>query len=117
MVGRDVNNRLMLSVMIIFVLALCFVCLFTNVCEAWDQDIPEDHRVSVLWITAGYLAERIDGLSTQLGGVSRDLASAREELAEMRGRQNVTTGVAAGTPTGLAGLLFWWLRRERRKKG
>ena len=105
----DKENR---AVLLIAVLIFILVCVFTNVCEAQPALDRGEVLDSVVW----WLCRELDRVESQLSMMNASLSETREELAEMRGRQNVTTGVAAGTPTGLAGLLFWWLRREKRKK-
>lgn len=85
--------------------------------------IPEGQRVYVLWSAVGHVVKEIDRVNEELGcmsekldAISSSLAESREALAEMRGRQAVATGTAAGIPTGLAGILFWYLRRNGKKK-
>lgn len=102
MMGKE-NRAVLLIAILIFIL----VCLFTNVCKADANDAYYTTMIS-------FFAKRIDSLETSLAETREALAEMR---GEMRGRQNVTTGVSAGVPTGLAGVLVWWLRRERKRKG
>lgn len=91
------------------VLVLLAICVASYQCVA---DSYTDTMIS-------FFARRLDTMERQIDGLEDALADTRVELAEMRGewrgRQNATTGVAAGVPMGLAGVLAWWLRRERRK--
>jgi len=98
-------------------LALSLLLLLPYV--GWGQGsafhlLPEDRQIVVLWSAVEYLREDVGRMITKLDSISTALAETWEEIAEMRGRQSVSTGIAAGTPTGLAGLLFWWLRRKKK---
>lgn len=88
-------------------------------CVGWGQGsafhlLPEDRQIVVLWGAVEYLREDVGRMDAKLDSIAGALAETREELAEIRGRQSVSTGIAAGTPTGLAGILFWWLRRKEK---
>ena len=88
---------------------------------AWGQNgafylLPADRQIVVLWGAIEYLRADIKQIGAKLDTMAASLAETREEIAEMRGRQNAATGVAAGVPTTLAGILFWWLRRKNGKK-
>jgi len=104
------DNRLTLTAVVIVALLFFFVCMVTNVCCGQNYGDPQ----------LVYMMGEINRLRDKMDVLVEAQAEARENLAEMRGemrgRQNATTGVAAGVPTGLAGLLAWWLRRERREK-
>ena len=86
-------------------LVLLMVVCFCSTCYGQDERRYGDNQMV-------YLMREIDFLRGDSKEIQNCLAETREEIAEMRGRQSVTTGVAAGTPTGLAALLFWWLRRK-----
>lgn len=101
---------------------IALIALLALSCTVYAQDstfhlIPEGQRVYVLWSAVGYVVKEIDRVNEKLDAISTSLAESREALAEMRGRQAVATGTAAGIPTGLAGLLFWWLRRDKKRNG
>ncbi len=123
------NKTLVAAILVLALLVFSPVCIFTDVCKADANDVYRTlfanvvyHDTVISFLSKGIesLDEQIESLESSLTDVRKELADTRVELAEMRGemrgRQNVTTGVAAGTPTGLAGLLVWWMRRERRKK-
>lgn len=86
-------------------LALLMLVLFCGSCYGQDESRYGDSQMV-------YLMREIDILRGHSEKIQDCLAETREEIAEMRGRQSVTTGIAAGTPTGLAALLFWWLKRR-----
>lgn len=94
----------------VFVLSVFFGALFLSHGIANAQNYGDSQMV--------YMMGEINRLRDKMDVMVDSLAGAREEIAEMRGRQRVTTGVAAGTPTGLAGLFAaWWFRREKKRNG
>lgn len=112
MVGQqmDKENRVIL---LIAVLIFILVCVFTSVCKADDNDAYYATMIS-------FFVRQIGDLRLALADMRGELTDTRVELAEMRGevrgRQNATTGVAAGVPTILAGLVAIWLRRKAKSK-
>jgi len=79
--------------------------------------LSPDRQTVVLWSAVQYLREDIGKVNEALKEIAVALAETREALAEMRGRQNATTGVAAGVPASLAGVLVWWIRKSKKEEG
>lgn len=92
------------------IVVLCLLAAF--VYPGWTQESELPYGGTQF----GYLGRELDRLRDTMDTVASSLAEVREEIAEMRGRQSVTTGVAAGVPTSLAGLLLWWMKRKKREE-
>ena len=63
-----------------------------------------------------HLQKEIYRLQDKDERINDKITEVREEVAEMRGRQSVTTGVAAGVPVTLSGLLVWWVKRKKKEE-
>lgn len=104
------DKRLTMGWLFTLILIIFLICTLSNTCNA---DTYYDTMIA-------YFAKRIDSLEKTIEVMREEQYRQGMEFAEMRGemrgRQNATTATAAGVPTGLAGLLAWWMRREKRKK-